>query len=88
MTKYFQETKYISDSGGSFKYDHPIQNSHVIHGNNIHLLLHPIWWCNSGNTPIEKINSFLTYRKKLYMDHIACNCLPYQKYLYGENKNG
>jgi len=59
MKKYFHDTKYISDSGGSFKYDHPIQNCHVKNGNNIHLLLHPIWWCNEGNTPIEKINSFM-----------------------------
>lgn len=81
MKKFFKDMKYISDSGGSFKYDHPINNIFFEQNENIHLLTHPIWWCYYDKNAIDKLNNFVNYRTEKYRLHIANNCKPYKNYI-------
>lgn len=81
MEKYIKKIKYISDSGGRFQYDNPIDNQFLNNDENIHLLTHPIWWMFKINDTIDKLNSFIDERVIRYQKHIGENCIPYQNYL-------
>lgn len=83
---YTKTIKYISDSQGSFRYDHPLNCRDFEVGNSIHLLIHPIWWINENNTtlsknPAETVNKYLEDRLISDKKHAATNCKPYQDYL-------
>ena len=72
--KYFKKMRYISDSGGKDVFNSIVKylkNKEVV---GLHLLLHPIWWCEKKNTPTHTLN----YWKKKYMDfftkEIRANC--------------
>tara|TARA_B100000963_G_scaffold356638_1_gene377136 strand:- start:28361 stop:29071 length:711 start_codon:yes stop_codon:yes gene_type:complete len=79
--KFFKNIKYISDSGGGFFYDDPIECQAFKRGDSIQLLTHPIWWTTHGKTNIEKIHNFLRGASEEYSQHFAKNCKPWKKYL-------
>jgi len=79
--KYFKHTKYISDSGGKFKYGHPLDSNEFRNRKNMQLLTHPIWWFTEGREPVDKLKFFMLEREKLLSLHVARNCIPWKKYI-------
>ena len=70
--KYFKKIKYLSDSGGSFRYSYPLEWLKLNKDKPIQLLLHPIWWSKSGTTRL-KIKKLLANKKKQIKDSILAN---------------
>ncbi|MBJ57401.1 MAG: hypothetical protein CMP24_04075 [Rickettsiales bacterium] len=72
--KYFKEMRYISDSGGKdvfksiVKY---LKNKELL---GLHLLLHPIWWCEKKNTPTHTLNSWKKKYMNFFTQEIRDNC--------------
>ena len=79
--KYFKDIKYISDSGGNFRFGHPLESEDFALKNSIQLLIHPIWWRSEGETNIEVLKNHIENRKLLLHSHIGENCKPFQEYL-------
>jgi len=71
--KFTKNINYFSDSGGSFKYGHPIDSKVFKKGLNIQLLIHPIWWINSKNSINETVNNMINNKKELLKAHFQKN---------------
>ena len=72
--KFFRDMKYISDSGGRFSYGHPLDQPELQEGKNLHLLFHPIWWVNSGDTQSEKLRKWQTRYFDFINEETSLNC--------------
>ncbi|MDB3894464.1 hypothetical protein N9324_00120 [Candidatus Pelagibacter sp.] len=78
---FFKQIFYVSDSGGSFKYGHPIKSDTFMKKENMQLLTHPIWWmCNKRDT-ISKIKELIILNKKKMSEHISQNCKPWKEFI-------
>ena len=76
--EFTKKMKYFSDSGGEgFKYGHPCDSEEFAKHKNIQLLLHPIWWTEKGNTPTEKLNSWIENRTRYIGYQTSKNCKTY-----------
>ena len=40
---------YFADSGGKWRYGNPLESSEFKSGQNLHILIHPMWWLMKGN---------------------------------------
>lgn len=79
--KYFKDIKYISDSQGLFRFEHPLESKDFQERNSIHLLTHPIWWQGTGKTNIKVLQNYLNKQKIFFNLHVGENCKPYKEYL-------
>jgi len=87
QNKYFVDIKYISDSGGGFFYDHPLETDAFKSNNSIQLLVHPIWWMTDGKNNLEKIKNYLIYKDIELSNHVAKNCKPWKHYKKTKKKS-
>ncbi len=78
---FFKDIEYISDSGGSFRYGHPLDSEAFANNQTIQLLLHPIWWIHRGQDPIDKISHFISDFNRTLSRNIADNCKPWEHHL-------
>lgn len=53
------EATYISDSTGRWRYGCPFRSEGFLSRKSVHLLTHPIWWIQNGETPLRKLKSWL-----------------------------
>ncbi len=60
--KFFNKTKYFSDSRGRFNYGNPLDSDEFKKGLNIQLLTHPIWWIGGGNNVNERLKWFKKHK--------------------------
>jgi hypothetical protein len=74
---YFRDMKYISDSGGAFKYGPPLESEAFRNGDPIHLLLHPIWWMTDPGSPSDKVRSWQERAFAFLNDEAKANCLTF-----------
>jgi hypothetical protein len=81
--KFFKDIKYISDSGGEFKYGHPLDSDAYQSNQSIQLLLHPIWWMTGDDTNLLKLMTYYKYRCDKLSEHFSQNCLPWKEYIEG-----
>ncbi|MEM9077496.1 MAG: hypothetical protein AAGC43_10670 [Bacteroidota bacterium] len=79
MKKYFRDIKYVSDSGGEFKYGHPFNTAEYEGNKSMHILIHPIWWTYDGNTNHEKLKDFYHKKKEFMKSHYSANCKPFNE---------
>ena len=84
--KYLKDIKYISDSGGRFRYGHPIDSDAFLTNDSIHLLLHPIWWVTEGDINISKLKTYYKHRCDALSGHFSLNCVPWKEYVEGQNE--
>jgi hypothetical protein len=81
MALYNKGHSYFSDSGGRFKYGHPIDSDAFKQNQNLHLLIHPIWWADLSVDVMQKLD-WLSQKKQQDMQQLmADNCIPYKAYL-------
>jgi hypothetical protein len=53
--KYFSKEKYISDSNHNFRCGNPIEFIENFQGNDLQILVHPVWWKEKSISPKDKI---------------------------------
>ena len=78
MSKWMQEIAYFSDSRGEFRFGHPAASSEFKRAASMQLLLHPEWWCCSGESRLERVE-FALNECKYNLDIWAgenCDLLP------------
>lgn len=79
--RFTRALKYVSDSGGTFKYGHPFSTDEFRRGRSIHLLIHPIWWDTDGSSAVEKLARLVEDRAESFSLHVAANCIPWRDHL-------
>lgn len=79
MKKYFKDLKYVSDSGGIFRYGHPFNTPEFKNKESLHILTHPIWWIFQGTNNHEKLKNFYGKKKELLKTHYSLNCIPFKE---------
>jgi hypothetical protein len=72
--EYFKDLVYVSDSGGSFRFGHPLETDAFREGSSIHLNLHPIWWTRAGSSPSEKLRDWEQDLFETLNEEVGRNC--------------
>lgn len=57
--RFFSEIEYASDSGGEWKYGHPLERKAFKYKGSFQLLTHPVWWMLPGGDKKHVIHSFV-----------------------------
>ena len=68
---------YISDSGG--KDVIPLIDNYFAtkKNNGLHLLIHPIWWCQKNSSPTKTLNNWKKEYINFIKNEIRKNCKSY-----------
>ena len=78
QSKYTKDLKYFSDSTGVWRYGHPANSDEFATKQNLHILIHPIWWTgDTAGENTEKIRGHYLRRVGQIKDHYADNCKPF-----------
>ena len=72
--QFFKQMTYFADSGGRFAYGHPLKAAAVAAGQNVHLLIHPIWWVTEDANPSDKLRTWQRQIYKFINDETVRNC--------------
>lgn len=67
---FFTNINYFSDSKGQWGiHGNPLFSEAFANKKPMQVLVHPLWWVEIGNSPIEKLNNFVSkYRAQLIQD--------------------
>ena len=77
--KFFNKTKYFSDSRGQFNHGNPLDSDEFKKGLNIQLLTHPIWWIGDGNNVNERLKWFKKHKIDMIEKSLSDNLDFYGK---------
>ncbi len=66
-----KKMSYISDSTGMWRFGHPLESEAFRDRKPIHLLVHPIWWIQDGDTPIEKLRCLFSGNHMLNSEEVV-----------------
>lgn len=75
--EYFKRMKYVSDSGGSFRFGSPFDTDEFHNGLTMHINLHPIWWVNDAATPSQAIRRWQADQLRSLNEQARANCLTF-----------
>ena len=75
QSKYCRDIKYFSDSTGIWRFGNPLNSREFMEGQNMQILIHPIWWMLTGNNigNAEKLRLYYNHRINLLEDHYMIN---------------
>jgi hypothetical protein len=62
--------KYLADSRGNWRYGYPLDCAEYKERQNLHLLIHPIWWNKETISDIECINNFTKIHNDKFQTHL------------------
>ena len=79
QSKYFREVKYISDSTGVWRFGHPFGTPEFEQQKSLHLLIHPIWWMQDGESNLDKLKLYYDRRVDALKADFSQNCIPFRK---------
>lgn len=77
MPKFFSEMRYFSDSGGGFRFGHPLSHESIQRRAPLQLLTHPIWWFQPGNSTKDKLLAFRSRIGDRIHNGMVANLKPY-----------
>jgi hypothetical protein len=80
---FMEKFKYFSDSKGEWRFGNPLDSINYKNRENLHLLIHPIWWTEKEITALEKIKEF----KENYINILNENLYNEMKGFWDSIKN-
>ncbi len=75
---YTREVHYCSDSRGQWHFGFPLESQAFRETRPLHLLLHPIWWTDTDQPPIDKLRAHLASQARQLEHSMAANCAVYK----------
>lgn len=79
MPEFYSDLAYFSDSGGLFRFGHPLDSEMFKKRSSMQILTHPIWWSEEIiSDRLELIDSMLFERNNFLKMEAARNCIPYR----------
>lgn len=87
MPEFTRDITYRSDSGGQWRYGHPMESEAFQRGEPLQLLIHPIWWTDEPTAPLEVLTGLQERIREAAGLNIALNCKVYRTgpYAYIQN---
>lgn len=79
QSKYFRDIKYFADSTGVWRYGNPVDSVEFANKQNLHVLIHPIWWMINGAGNTDKLKNYFALRIKQLNQQFYLNCIPFQQ---------
>lgn len=80
--RFTQDLTYLADSGGTFRFGHPLESDAFAARNGIQLLTHPIWWAEQPLGAVaERIDAWLARHQSRMRNTLAANIRPYADHL-------
>ncbi len=67
---FLEKFKYFSDSRGTWAYGHPMESEAFSKRENLHILVHPLWWTDIPVAPYERLVGLIEqigYRAEQYV---------------------
>lgn len=81
-TRFTEGLTYLADSGGAFRYGHPLDSDAFADRTGIQLLTHPIWWADQPLGAVaERIDAWHTRHTNRIRNTLAANIRPYADHL-------
>lgn len=78
--RFFSDIGYYSDSRGAWQDGDPLKLHFVRDRRAFQLLTHPVWWCGfDGETPVQKLDRFISHQSDVYRAEVATQCTIYRK---------
>lgn len=71
---FLEKFKYFSDSRGIWAYGNPLESEAFLNRENLHILVHPVWWTSSPMSPYEKLVSLVQQLNHQAEQYISENC--------------
>lgn len=78
QAKYLNDITYLSESGGRFRFGHPLESVAFNSKRAINLLIHPIWWIDWQGENLERLNWLAEKHRIDYVEMLKANCIPYR----------
>lgn len=80
--RFVEGLAYLADSGGSFRFSHPLDSEAFAQRRGIQLLTHPIWWTESPlGSVAERVDAWSARQQHRLRNTLAANIRPYAAHL-------
>lgn len=73
--KYLKEAKYFADSGGFFRFGHPLDSEAFQDRRPIVLCCHPVWWASTPQSPIYALKSVVAKKRDVIKQYLMSDVL-------------
>ncbi len=78
INRHFQ---YLSDSRGKWRFGSPLEHVFVKKRKNLQLLIHPIWFNENNQTPVETLRKSMNFSTKCYNENLIKHYTPWKENL-------
>ena len=78
-TRFTKQMCYRSDSRSQWLEGLPTETAAFENGEPLHILVHPIWWDESGDTPVGKLKTYMKAQEKALDRSVEANCTIYRR---------
>ena len=78
--RFTKQMSYRSDSRSQWREGLPTESTAFERGEPLHILVHPIWWDQSGRTPVEKLKTFMQEQAEALDRSVEANCSIYHRH--------
>ena len=80
--RFVQDLAYVTDSGGAFRYGHPMDSEAFAQRRGMQLLTHPIWWSEHPMRDVtERIDAWHARHQNRLRNTLGANIRPYAEHL-------
>lgn len=81
----FSEIGYVADSGGKWRYGHPLGHRKIREGGALQLLTHPVWWAHDTPTgsPLATLDGVASDVSEAYRLALAQTCRAFRTRVSG-----
>lgn len=76
---FLEKFKYFSDSRGIWKHGNPIESEAFYKRENLHILVHPIWWASEPMSPSKKLLVLVQEINRRSEQYLSENCQVWNK---------
>jgi len=80
--RFVDDLAYITDSGGSFRFGHPLDSEAFAQRRGLQLLTHPIWWSERPLSDVtERLDAWHARQQHRLRNTLGANIRPYAEHL-------
>lgn len=80
--RFVEDLAYLTDSGGSFRYGHPLDSEAFAERRGMQLLTHPIWWAERPLHDVtERLDAWHARHQHRLRNTLGANIRPYADHL-------
>lgn len=75
---YTTQIQYCADSRGEWRFGYPLEKEAYRERKPLHLLVHPIWWTEEDEPPVDKLRAHLARQARLLETSMTVNSAVYR----------